>query len=64
MRAAILQQHGSDGLLLAVALAYERADWAGIDWGQLDELGLDADRTQEAYIDSLQWAHENLQLLR
>lgn len=64
MRAAILQQRGSDGLLFAVTLAYERADWDSIDWQGLGALGIDAKKTQTAYLESLHWAQENLELLR
>lgn len=64
MREAILQQTGNDGLLLSVALAYERADWDAIDWARLNALGIDAEHAQQAYLSSLQWADENLQYLR
>ncbi|MDB6060409.1 MAG: hypothetical protein JWM78_512 [Verrucomicrobiaceae bacterium] len=64
MRGAILQREGNDGLLLAVALAYEHADWDSINWVELEKLGIDAEHTQQAYLSSLQWADENLQFLR
>jgi EAL and modified HD-GYP domain-containing signal transduction protein len=64
MREAILQHQGDDGLLLAVALAYEHADWDAIDWDQLERLGIDAQQAQQAYLSSVQWADENLQFLR
>ena len=63
MRAAILQQRGADGLLLAVALAYERADWDSVDWQQLNGLGISAEQTQTAYLESLQWARASMEFL-
>jgi EAL and modified HD-GYP domain-containing signal transduction protein len=63
MREALVEQQGSNGLLLKVALAYERAEFDAIDWQQLQTLGLDAQGVQQAYLDSLNWADENLQLL-
>lgn len=64
MREAILHHEGIHGLLLQVAMAYERGDWDGIDWSALENLGIDAARAQEAYLSSVQWADENLQFLR
>lgn len=64
MRDAILQQRGNDGFLLGVVLAYERADFESIDWKKLEDLGISAEQAQEAYVSSLQWAHENLQFMR
>jgi EAL and modified HD-GYP domain-containing signal transduction protein len=64
MRAAILQRRGSDGLLHAVTLAYERADWDSIDWHSLNALGINAEQAQAAYLESLQWTQMNIALLR
>lgn len=64
MRAAILQRDGNDGLLLAVTLAYERADWDNIDWKRLGALGISAEQAQAAYLESLHWVHTNIALLR
>jgi c-di-GMP-related signal transduction protein len=50
-------------MLLAVAMAYEQADWDSIDWKQLEALGIDTEQAQQAYLSSLQWADENLQFL-
>jgi EAL and modified HD-GYP domain-containing signal transduction protein len=63
MREAILHHHGDDGLLLSVAMAYERANWDAIEWKRLEALGIDAEHAQQAYLSSLQWADENLQFL-
>lgn len=64
MRAAILQQHGNAGLLHAVTLAYERAEWDRIDWNGLNALGINAEQTQAAYLESLHWAQTSMTLLR
>lgn len=64
MRAAILQQHGNAGLLHAVTLAYERAEWDSIDWNGLNALGINAEQTQAAYLESLHWAQTSMTLLR
>lgn len=64
MREAILHRRGDDGLLLAVVMAYEHADWESIDWSKLHSLGIDAGHAQQSYLSSLQWADENLQYLR
>lgn len=64
MRAAILQGDGADGLLYAVTLAYERAEWDNIDWNRLAVLGISAEQAQKAYLESLNWAHNNIALLR
>jgi c-di-GMP phosphodiesterase len=64
MRDAILQQQGESGLLLALTISYERADWDAIDWSALKLLGIDSEIAQQAYLSSLQWADENLQFLR
>ncbi len=64
MRAAILQRDGNDGLLFAVTLAYERADWDSIDWARLAALGIGAEQAQTAYLESLYWVHTNIALLR
>ncbi len=64
MRDAILLYQGDSGFLLAVTIAYERADWDAIDWPRLQALGIDTENAQEAYLQSLQWADENLQFLR
>jgi c-di-GMP phosphodiesterase len=64
MRDAILQHGGDSGLLLALTISYERADWDAIDWPALKQLGIDSGIAQQAYLSSLQWADENLQFLR
>ncbi|HSB96220.1 MAG TPA: HDOD domain-containing protein [Spongiibacteraceae bacterium] len=64
MRDAILQRQGDSGFLLAVTIAFERADWDAIDWPRLQTLGIDSEAAQQAYVQSLQWADENLQFLR
>jgi len=64
MRAAILQHRGSDGLLHAVTLAYERAEWDAIDWKGLNALGISTEQAQAAYFESLHWAQVNMALLR
>lgn len=64
MRAAILQRDGSDGLLHAVTLAYERAEWDSIDWVRLNKLGINAEQTQAAYLESIYWVHTNIALIR
>ncbi len=64
MRAAILDQRGSDGLLHGVTIAYERAQWENIDWHALAAIGIDAAQVQAAYVESLQWAQQNMTLLR
>lgn len=64
MRAAILQCDGNEGVLYAVTLAYERADWDSIDWQRLRTLGISAEQAQTAYLESLYWVHTNIALLR
>lgn len=64
MRAAILQRQGSDGLLHAVTLAYERAQLDDIDWSGLKTLGISPEQTQTAYLESLHWAQTSMALLR
>ena len=64
MRAAILQCDGNEGVLYAVTLAYERADWDSIDWQRLSALGVSAEQAQTAYLESLYWVHTNIALLR
>lgn len=64
MRAALLQRHGSDGLLHAVTLAYECADWDSIDWEGLSALGISAEQAQAAYLESLHWTQTSMALLK
>jgi len=64
MRQALVGKAGITGLLLEVALAYERAEFDAIDWQRMRDLGLDPQKIQQAYLDSLHWADENLQLLK
>lgn len=63
MRQAVVEKAGNHGLLLQVALGYERADFEHIDWQRLQALGLDPQTVQHAYLESLHWADENLQLI-
>ena len=63
MRAAILQHRGNDGLIHTVTLAYERAELDSIDWPGLGALGIGAEQAQAAYLESLQWAQTNIELL-
>jgi c-di-GMP phosphodiesterase len=52
-RAALLRHEGRTGAVLACVLAYERADWAGIEG-----LGLESTRIRDAYLQSVAWATE------
>ncbi len=60
INAALLRQEGALGRILACTLAYERCDWE-----TLKELGLDAEKVNEVYLESLAEAYRiNYEMLR
>jgi len=60
---ALLQQEGILGFVLKTSIAYERGDWAGIDWNTLTQHHLSLTDVKQAYLDSLQWHQERTEAL-
>ena len=50
-------------ILLDTVIAFERGQFGAIDWARLTQLGITTDSARDAYIESLRWADEALQLI-
>ncbi len=56
---ALLNHEGILGFVLKTATAYERGDWANIDWSTLTQNHLSIMDVKQAYMDSLRWHRED-----
>lgn len=58
---ALLEGKGLEGLLLATARLWERGDWETIAWDKLKASGIEAEKLNEWYTESLAWAVQLVQ---
>lgn len=52
---ALLERNGDIGIILNTAIAYESADFEGVYWDGLHDMGLESMDVQHAYHDSIIW---------
>jgi len=57
---AILKQMGNEGKVLEITTAYERGDWANIDWDYLSENNISAKQLAQIYLDTLAWVNTTI----
>ena len=57
---ALLHLNGLQGVILEIALHYERGQWDKIDWKKMESVKLDDNSVNMLYAESLSWATETL----
>ena len=61
---ALLYYQGTAGKILQTVEANERGDWENIDWGMLENLGIDGENFKQAYLNALQYSSAIMQSLK
>ncbi len=63
IRDALLYYKNVEGKVLEIVKLYEKADWDNIDWGWLEEHGVEASALSHFYTESLVWVTSALESL-
>jgi len=58
VKEVLLSRAGNMGLLLTTSIAYERADFDGVPYLELENLGISSEVLQSTYQESIVWASE------
>ena len=60
---ALLHFAGDSGKMLRNVIAHERGHWQDIAWQELNALGIEEDKFEHAYLESLKWAADIMKSL-